>query len=683
MRFLLGLLPVLLVAGPPLINELQPRGAQKGRPFKLAILGRDLGGGAKVHSSLPATFTPLALERGQMDGRATVFLVEPKSEIPVGVYPIRVETPDGISNVQMFTVGAFPEMTEEESEPGSLPNRNDTMETAQPLPAANITVNGTLRGAERDLFRISAKAGEKRVFEVEARRCGSAIDPVIRVTDGQGKLLARSEDALLVGLDARLEVTFPAAGYYYVEVHDARFSTQGANFYRLKAGQFGYPTEMFPLGGRRGSKTPVMISGVSAVADLTGRIGQVNVPDAVTLPLPLALGEEPELDEAAGRLAVPSVMNGRLSKSGEIDRYALAVTPGQVLMLEMQARELGTSRIMGVITVRDMKGKRLASAGDSSVLLGVNSVQFESRTSGDPYLRFVVPEGASELTVSVEDLAERGGPGFGYRLITRVAPYEYSVTVNTPQVNVPVGGSVAVPLTLERRGYNGSVQVTFPDLPKGVRAEGGWIPEEIVDAVTGLPRTTSRRGVAVLTAEPGVAVSLTEIKVMAEAVLPSGAKVTRSARGLGMLVNVAGATSQGVVDRQRGVMAPGLFEGLPMATTSAPSASLEVSLAERRMKAEGEEFVFRYQWKSRRGNTDWPANLSVEMIDAADTRAVDFKADAKDKSTGTFMITTTKSTTPTKYDVYVVGRLMGEEIVARPIQVEVKEVPTSEVPSGQ
>lgn len=683
MRFLLGLLPVLLVAGPPLINELQPRGAQKGRPFKLAILGRDLGGGAKVHSSLPATFTPLALERGQMDGRATVFLVEPKSEIPVGVYPIRVETPDGISNVQMFTVGAFPEMTEEESEPGSLPNRNDTMETAQPLPAANITVNGTLRGAERDLFRISAKAGEKRVFEVEARRCGSAIDPVIRVTDGQGKLLARSEDALLVGLDARLEVTFPAAGYYYVEVHDARFSTQGANFYRLKAGQFGYPTEMFPLGGRRGSKTPVMISGVSAVADLTGRIGQVNVPDAVTLPLPLALGEEPELDEAAGRLAVPSVMNGRLSKSGEIDRYALAVTPGQVLMLEMQARELGTSRIMGVITVRDMKGKRLASAGDSSVLLGVNSVQFESRTSGDPYLRFVVPEGVSELTVSVEDLAERGGPGFGYRLITRVAPYEYSVTVNTPQVNVPVGGSVAVPLTLERRGYNGSVQVTFPDLPKGVRAEGGWIPEEIVDAVTGLPRTTSRRGVAVLTAEPGVAVSLTEIKVMAEAVLPSGAKVTRSARGLGMLVNVAGATSQGVVDRQRGVMAPGLFEGLPMATTSAPSASLEVSLAERRMKAEGEEFVFRYQWKSRRGNTDWPANLSVEMIDAADTRAVDFKADAKDKSTGTFMITTTKSTSPTKYDVYVVGRLMGEEIVARPIQVEVKEVPTSEVPSGQ
>ena len=683
MKLLLGLLSVVLLAGPPSISDLQPRGAQKGRPFKLAILGRELGEGARVHSSLPATFTALALERGQMDGRAAIFLVEPKGEIPVGVYPIRVETADGISNVQMFTIGAFPEMTEEESEPGSLPNRNDTPETAQPLPAANVTVNGTLRGAERDIFRVQAKAGEKRVFEIEARRCGSAIDPVIRVMDGQGKLLARSEDAALVGLDARLEVTFPAAGYYYVEVHDARFSAQAANFYRLKAGQFTYPAEIFPLGGRRGSKTPVMISGTPVMADLSGRVGQVNLPDAVTLPLPLAIGEEPEFDESAGRIVVPSVMNGRLSKPGEIDRYPLAVTPGQVLMFEMQARELGTSRIMGVITVRDAQGKKLASAGDTSVLLGVNTVQFESRTSGDPFLRFVVPEGVSEVTVAVEDLAERGGVGFGYRLQTRLAPYEYAVIVNTPQVNIPAGGSVAVPLIVERRGYNGPLQVTIPELPKGLRAEGGWVPEEIVDPVTGLPRTTSRKGVLVISAEPGTDLPLTELKVVATATLPDGRQVSRPARGLGMLVNVNGATTQGVVDRQRGIVAPGLFEALPAAITNPPVATLEVSLAERRMKAEGEEFVFRYQWKSRRTGLDWPSNLSVEMVDAADTRAVDFKADVQDKSTGTFMMTTTKNTLPTKYDIYVFGRLMGEEIPARPIQLEVKEVPASEAATGQ
>ena len=680
MKLLLGLVPLLLVAGPPVISELQPRGAQKGRPFKLAIVGSNLGNGARVHTSLPATFTALAPERGQM---AAVFLVEPKGEIPVGVYSIRVATPDGISNVQLFTIGAFPEMTEEESEPGQLPNRNDVMETAQPLPAANVTVNGTLRGAERDMFRVQAKAGERRVFEVEARRCGSAIDPVIRVTDGMGRLLARSEDAALVGLDARVEVTFPTAGYYYVEVHDARFSTQGANFYRLKAGQFSYPTELFPLGGRRGSQTTFMVSGSPVVADLAGRTGSVNLPDAVTVPLPVAVGDEPELAESAGRLAVPSVMNGRLSKPGEIDSYKLAVEPGQVLMFEIQARELGTSRLAGVITVRDATGKKLASAGDASVLLGVNTVQFESRTAGDPYLRFVVPPELREVSVSVEDLAERGGSGFGYRLLTRVAPNEYEVTVNLPYVNIPAGGSVAVPVNVERRGYNGPVQIMLPGLPKGLRAEGGWIPEETVDAVTGIVRNSSRRGVVVITAEAGLVLPLTEIAVAGEATLPDGRKVSRAARQLGMLVNVNGAVTQGVVDRQRGITAPWLLGALPVATTSPAAASLEVTLARRTMKGEGEEFVFRYRWKSRGMGMEWPSNLTVDLLDAVDTRMIEFKPDANDKSTGTFMVTTTKNTLPAKYDLYVFGRLMGDEIPARPLQIEVKEVPANEIPAAQ
>jgi hypothetical protein len=681
-KLFVGLLPLMLVAGPPMITDLLPRGAQKGRPFKLAIVGRELVG-AKVHSTFPASFTPMSAERGQM---GAVFLVEPKGEVPVGVYPIRVETPEGISNVQLFTVGAFTELTEEESEPGQLPNRNDTPETAQPLPAANVTVNGKLRGAERDVFRVQVKAGEKRTFEVEARRCGSAIDPVIRVTDGQGKLLARSEDALLAGLDARLEVTFPAAGYYYVEVHDARFSTQGANFYRLKSGQFSYPTEVFPLGGRRGTKTQVMISGTPVVADLSVP-AFVNLPEAVTLPLPLAVGDEPELEESAGRLAVPSVMNGRLSKAGEVDTYKLAVEPGQVLMFEMQARDLGTSKIAGVITVRDAAGKKLASAGDNSILLGVNTVQFESRTAGDPYLRFVVPAEVREVSVSVEDLAERGGLGYGYRLLTRVAPHEFDVTVNAPYLNIPAGGRVAVPVSIDRRGYNGPVQVRVVNLPKGLHAEGGWIPEETVDLVSGGARSSSRRGVVVITADDGVNLPLTVLTLVGEAVLPDGVKVSRQARGLGMAVNVNGAVTQGVVDRQRNVTAPWLGSGLPVATTVAPPAWLEISLDRQTMKSEGEEFIFRYRWKSRRMGQEWPASLSVDLVNAADTRTVDFKADSADKSTGTFKVSTTRNTLPTKYDLYVVGRLMVngqlEEVPARPIQVEVKEVPASEAVAAQ
>src|SRR5207247_4667287 len=199
----------------PVITESQPRGAQKGKPFTLTLAGRNLGEGAKIRSTLPASFTlltpdqPTPTQGGAMqEGRYATFLVEPTADLAVGVYAIRVVTADGISNVQLFTVGAFLEFTEDEWRPGALPNTNDTMETAQPLPPPPFTLNGTLRGPERDMFRLSAKAGDKRVIEVEARRCGSAIDPMLEILDAHGKAIARNEDAPLLGLDARVEVAF-------------------------------------------------------------------------------------------------------------------------------------------------------------------------------------------------------------------------------------------------------------------------------------------------------------------------------------------------------------------------------------------------------------------------------------------------------------------------------------------
>src|SRR5262249_10594350 len=154
------------------------------------------------------TFTPVQPPQtpGMMTppGRSASFLVEPKPDAAPGVYPIRIESPSGISNVLLFALGTFPESTEEESQAGSLPNRNYTIETAEPAPSSPVVVNGTLRGPERDVFRVYGKAGERRVFEVEARRCGSAIDPVLRILDASGKQLARSDDSPGLSLDARL-----------------------------------------------------------------------------------------------------------------------------------------------------------------------------------------------------------------------------------------------------------------------------------------------------------------------------------------------------------------------------------------------------------------------------------------------------------------------------------------------
>src|SRR4051794_33711767 len=139
----------LVYAAPPAITELQPRGAQKGRPFKLTVVGTNLGQGASIVSSLAATFTPLgiektslektSLEKTEVENRTAVFLVEPSGDWAVGVYPIRVKAANGISNILLFSIGAFPEITEEESRPGSLPHQNDSIEKAQTIPSNALT----------------------------------------------------------------------------------------------------------------------------------------------------------------------------------------------------------------------------------------------------------------------------------------------------------------------------------------------------------------------------------------------------------------------------------------------------------------------------------------------------------------------------------------------------------------
>lgn len=676
----------LMGAGPPVVTDLQPRGAQKGRPFTLTLAGRELSEIIRVHSTMPATFTPLTAEKPAnmtmgAEGRYASFLVEPKAELAVGVYPIRVETADGISNVQLLAVGSFPEVMEEESRPGSLPNRNDSIETAQALPNAAVTLNGTLRGAERDLYRLQAKAGERRVLEIEGRRIGSAIDPVIRILDGEGRQLARSEDSPMLGLDSRLEYRFPKDGYYYVEVTDARFSTQPANFYRLKTGAYAHPTEIFPLGGRRGETVEVALGNAQkTVADLRSvpervPVTFVNLPgEPASLPLPFALGRFPEVTEPGLKaLDLPVTVNGRLAKAGEVDRFVLNVKPGEQMVLEVQARELGTSKLMAVVTVTDEQGNRLARSGDEPLPEELYSVT-NSKTAGDPYAAFEVPAGVQRVTVAVEDLALRGGTFYGYRVSARRESNAFTASIATPYVNIPAGGTVLVPVNVNRKGYQGDIRLRVVNPPKGLIVEGGYIPPENTNYIQG-NRGQIRRGTLLLTAEPGVKIEPVELAIEAVGVLADGTKLVQRASGPGMLVAVTGATIQGALDRQRPITAGWLGMELPAAGTRALPAALSVKLEKTTRKPTGDEFLFRWKWNAR--GVTVPDTVGIEMVGAADIRAIEMQTDAKDLTTGTFLLTTTRLTLPGRYDFYISGRVMvdgqPEDIYSRPLVLVIEE----------
>ena len=120
----LGVLASSALGAGPALKRLDPPGAQRGTAFTLTLVGRHLEG-AEIVSDLPGTFTPLtASGQGAAAGKAEEkrpFLVELPGETPVGLYTLRLRSPEGLSNALLFSVGALPEVSEEEVTPTGSP----------------------------------------------------------------------------------------------------------------------------------------------------------------------------------------------------------------------------------------------------------------------------------------------------------------------------------------------------------------------------------------------------------------------------------------------------------------------------------------------------------------------------------------------------------------------------------
>jgi hypothetical protein len=102
--------------------------------------------------------------------------------------------------------------TQTETEP-------DTPTTPQEVPN-QVAISGRIDvPGDRDAFRLKLGKGEKRIVRVASRSLGLALDPVLRLYDAAGTILAESDD---VGSrrDPELSFTAPADGEYRLVVRD-------------------------------------------------------------------------------------------------------------------------------------------------------------------------------------------------------------------------------------------------------------------------------------------------------------------------------------------------------------------------------------------------------------------------------------------------------------------------------
>ena len=479
-------------ADPPSIGDISPAGVPRGTATEVTISGGGMNNNPTLVAPFPFTIDPPAGANADA-GKWKIKLLVPPS-VPVGVHAIRVRTDDGLSNPFLVAVGQLPQ--EAEKEP------NSTYETAQAI-ASPVIVEGSAAGNDVDFFRFPGKKGARIVIDAQCARIGSGVDPQIRLMTAGRKFLASADDTPGLATDARLVTVLPEDGDYVIELSDTRYMGGARPVYRLTVGEVPTADEVYPLGGRRGETvgfelrggtlTEAKVAAATLAVPSPGDSFRLQVPARaiglgdsafeVEMSGPVHVDDLAELRESTDPTAPPVkgtppvVFNGRIDAPGDDDRFAVAVTPGQSIRVEVHAADLG-SALDGTLQVLDPKGAVVAQADDTTVgPVGTRSQRRNAPglTSPDPSLTYAVPAGVTELTIALRDLEGRGGVGFPYRIHVEPATPTFDVALTDSQVNVRQGGTAAVPVTVVRQGYNGPITLAVDNLPAGLTVRPGTV----------------------------------------------------------------------------------------------------------------------------------------------------------------------------------------------------------------
>ncbi len=176
--------------------------------------------------------------------------------------------------------------------------------------------------------------------------------------------------------------------------------------------------------------------------------------------------------------AGPVGVSGRLLTPFGEDRYRIPVIAGSKVRLEVFAERYG-SPLDAALVVRNDKGDLLARVEDGPGTL-------------DPVLDYAVPAGVKDVVVGVVDAQGRGGPRAIYRLTVepQSAPGDTDYRLFSPAqaISLPASGRWVVPVLIDRRGYQGAVDLSATGLPAGVKLDGATIPAEADGALVTVQR---------------------------------------------------------------------------------------------------------------------------------------------------------------------------------------------------
>ena len=204
----------------PVINKLTPVGLQAGQDVILTVDGTDLLPNPRLIASFP--IETQEIQANPAANKVTLKLKIP-ADVDTGIHTIRIASDGGSSNSLAIAVDRLPQQAFGEN-----------------ISALPMAVNGQLAGGTILKTEFAGKQGMKIVVDVEARRLGSMMRPVIRLINSRGTQLAWSPPQPSLQGDARCETELPADGSYTIQLHDLLYKGPQPGYFRLKVGELQY-----------------------------------------------------------------------------------------------------------------------------------------------------------------------------------------------------------------------------------------------------------------------------------------------------------------------------------------------------------------------------------------------------------------------------------------------------------
>jgi hypothetical protein len=193
------------------------------------------------------------------------------------------------------------------------------------------------------VYQFQAKKGQKLVFQVESRALGYPLDPVLRLLDGAGKLVAQVDDpgsSRTGPRDPELSFTVPQDGTYLLEVSDLHGSGGPRHVYRLRA-VFPEPDYALTLAADRFVLTPGKPLDIAVTVvrrngfDREVEVAAADLPEGVTAAPVKSLSSGASaktvtlrLTATAGPLSVPLHLIGKVDGQPDLTRAAQAPLAG-------------------------------------------------------------------------------------------------------------------------------------------------------------------------------------------------------------------------------------------------------------------------------------------------------------------------------------------------------------------